>query len=58
MNRLALAFGAGVDPPIAALLGGALMVRTKLRRLAAPPRPKKDDPDLARVRELVKGTTS
>ena len=44
--------------PIAALLAGALVVRTKLRRLAAapPPQPRKDDdPDLARVRELVKG---
>ena len=41
--------------PIAALLLGAFVVRTKLRRLAAAPRPRKDDPDLARVRELVKG---
>jgi cytochrome c-type biogenesis protein CcmH len=44
--------------PIAALLAGALVVRMTLRRLAAAPLPKNDDPDLARVRELVKGTTS
>lgn len=44
--------------PIAALLAGAWVVRTKLRRLAAAPRPRNDDPDLARVRELVKGTAS
>jgi cytochrome c-type biogenesis protein CcmH len=44
--------------PIAALLGGAFVVRMKLRRLAAAPLQRNDDPDLARVRELVKGTTS
>ena len=44
--------------PIAALLLGAFVIRMKLRALAAAPRPKNDDPDLARVRELVKGTTS
>ena len=44
--------------PVLALLAGALLVRAKLRRLAAMPRSKNDDPDLARVRELVKGTTS
>jgi len=44
--------------PIAALLAGTLVVRTKLRSLAAAPPPRKEDPDLARVRELVKGTTS
>jgi cytochrome c-type biogenesis protein CcmH len=47
--------------PIAALLMGALVVRMKLRNLAAappPPSQRNDDPDLARVRELVKGTTS
>jgi cytochrome c-type biogenesis protein CcmH len=44
--------------PIAALLVGALAVRMKLRKLAAAPRLKNNDADLARVRELVKGTTS
>ena len=44
--------------PIAALLVGAFVVRMTLRRLAAAPRPRNDDPDLARVRELVKGTSS
>jgi cytochrome c-type biogenesis protein CcmH len=44
--------------PIGALLAGALVVRTKLHSLAAAPLPRNDDPDLARVRELVKGTTS
>ena len=44
--------------PIAALLLGAFVIRMKLRALAAAPRPKNDDSDLARVRELVKGTTS
>lgn len=44
--------------PVAALLIGAAVVMTKLRRLAAAPQPKPtvtaDDADLARVRELVK----
>jgi cytochrome c-type biogenesis protein CcmH len=44
--------------PIAALLAGAVTLRMTLRRLAAVPRPKSDDPDLARVRALVKGTSS
>ncbi len=47
--------------PIAALLLGAFAVRRVLRKLtAAPsqPRVSADDPDLARVRELVKGATS
>lgn len=44
--------------PIAALLLGALVIRMKLRALAAAPRSKNDDSDLARVRALVKGTTS
>jgi len=44
--------------PIVALLAGALIVRTKLRSLTAAPKTRNDDPDLARVRELVKGTTS
>lgn len=48
--------------PIAALLLGAFAVSRMLRRLAAAPQPKPrisaDDPDLARVRELVKGATS
>ena len=44
--------------PIAALLVGAFVVRMTLRRLAAAPRPRNVDPDLARVRELVKGTSS
>jgi len=46
--------------PVLALIAGTLIIRTKLRRLAAAPVPKArpEDPDLARVRELVKGTTS
>jgi cytochrome c-type biogenesis protein CcmH len=44
--------------PIAALLVGAFAVRMKLRKLAAAPRRENNDADLARVRELVKGTTS
>jgi len=49
--------------PIAGLLLGVFAVYAKLRRLssAAPVVPHKiaeDDPDLARVRELVKGTAS
>ncbi|HET7433395.1 MAG TPA: cytochrome c-type biogenesis protein CcmH [Thermoanaerobaculia bacterium] len=44
--------------PIAALLLGAFVVRMKLRRLAAAPESRNEDPDLARVRELVKGTAS
>ncbi|HYK04059.1 MAG TPA: cytochrome c-type biogenesis protein [Thermoanaerobaculia bacterium] len=47
--------------PIAALILGAFAVRRVLRKLtAAPPsqpRVSADDPDLARVRELVKGAT-
>lgn len=44
--------------PVLVLLAGAFMVRAKLRGLAAAPRSQNDDPDLARVRALVKGTTS
>ena len=44
--------------PIAALLLGAFVIRMKLRALAGAPRSRLDDPDLARVRALVKGTTS
>ena len=48
--------------PIAALLIGAFAVWRMLRKPAAVPQPKPrvsaDDPDLARVRELVKGATS
>lgn len=46
--------------PVVALLAGAFVVRKKLKQLIAPAPPMKDnrDPDLARVRELVKGTTS
>ena len=47
--------------PLLALIAGALVIRRTLRRLAAAPPPptlKLDDPDLARVRELVKGATS
>ena len=47
--------------PIAALVFGIAVVIFKLRRLAAAPAPKRPtttNPDLARVRELVKGTTS
>lgn len=48
--------------PIAALLGGAAIVAKKLRKLsnAPPPKPRvsANDPQLARVRELVKGATS
>lgn len=44
--------------PLAALLLGALVIRMKLRALAAAPRSKNDDPDLARVRALVKGASS
>ena len=44
--------------PIAALLLGAFVIRMKLRALSEAPRSKNDDPDLARVRALVKGTTS
>lgn len=48
--------------PIAALLLGAFAVWKVLRKWAAAPQPKPrvsaDDPDLARVRELVKGATS
>ena len=43
---------------VAALLLGAFAIRMKLRALAAAPRSKNDDPDLTRVRALVKGTTS
>lgn len=47
--------------PIAALILGAMVVAFKLRKLAASPSPKlrviADDPQLARVRELVKGAT-
>jgi cytochrome c-type biogenesis protein CcmH len=47
--------------PIAALLGGAAVVAMKLRKLSTAPQPKPrvsaDDPQLARVRELVKGAT-
>jgi len=44
--------------PIAALVFGIAIVAIMLRRLAAAPRTKKIDPDVARVRNLVKGTTS
>lgn len=47
--------------PVAALVFGVAVVILKLRRLAAAPAPKRiaaTNPDLARVRELVKGTTS
>ncbi|HEX6095862.1 MAG TPA: cytochrome c-type biogenesis protein [Thermoanaerobaculia bacterium] len=48
--------------PVAALLLGAFAVWRVLRKLSAAPQPKPrvsaDDPDLARVRELVKGATS
>jgi cytochrome c-type biogenesis protein CcmH len=48
--------------PIAALLLGAFAVRRVLRKLTTAPAPKPrvsaDDPDLARVRELVKGNPS
>ena len=44
--------------PSAALLLGAFVIRMKLRTLAAAPRSSNSDPDLARVRALVKGTTS
>ncbi len=48
--------------PVAAFLLGAFAVRRVLRKLSAAPQPKPrvsaDDPDLARVRELVKGATS
>lgn len=48
--------------PVAALLLGAFAVWKVLGKLSAAPQPKPrvsaDDPDLARVRELVKGTTS
>ena len=45
--------------PIVALLLGAFVIRMKFRALAGAPRSKNyDDPDLARVRALVKGTTS
>ena len=44
--------------PVAALIFGIFVVAVTLRRLAAAPRTRQDDPDLARVRELVKGATS
>ena len=48
--------------PVAALLLGAFAVWRVLRNWAAAPQPQPrvsaDDPDLARVRELVKGVTS
>jgi cytochrome c-type biogenesis protein CcmH len=46
--------------PIVVLLAGAFVVRNKFKELTAAPRPMREnrDPDLARVRELVKGTTS
>ena len=48
--------------PIAALVVGILAVAMKLRGLTATPQPKRRanaaDPDIARVRDLVKGTTS
>lgn len=48
--------------PIAALLLGAFAVWSVLRKLSTAPQPKPrvsaDDPDLARVRELVKGVPS
>lgn len=48
--------------PIAALILGAFAVWSVLRRLSTAPQPKPrvnaDDPDLARVRELVKGVPS
>ena len=48
--------------PVAALLLGAFAVWSVLRRWTAVPQPKPrvsaDDPDLARVRELVKGVPS
>ena len=48
--------------PVTALLIGAFAVSRILRKLTAAPQPKPritaDDPDLARVRKLVKGVTS
>ena len=48
--------------PIAALALGVFLVTAKLRRLSAAPQPKRRapaaDPDLARVRDLVKGVPS
>ena len=47
--------------PLAALVLGVFIVARQLRRLSAnapAPAPTLDDPDLARVRELVKGATS
>ncbi|HEX6160142.1 MAG TPA: cytochrome c-type biogenesis protein CcmH [Thermoanaerobaculia bacterium] len=47
--------------PVAALVLGIAIVAIVLRRLTSVPPQKKrnaDDPDLARVRELVKGATS
>ena len=44
--------------PIAALRVGAFVVRMTLRRLVSAPESRNEDPDLARVRELVKGTAS
>ena len=44
--------------PVAALVLGIAIVAITLRRLAAAPRKRTIDPDVARVRNLVKGTTS